>query len=447
MFQSVVRDRNLRCFIFLALVLNTYFFIVPLFVKTRGSVANVAPPQFVSACFDLQITKAPFSKTCHFQGLFVSLTWNADVRGIENPNISLPMNFTAGQFAVKEIKKATPDMIANALATISNGSRNPWDPPEFTYSSNTTLVFDKEAILLYNCMPNYFHFLKGCLVPLYAALKATGRLGLPDYNPQIVIVEDYPQLPTNKSKLLYARWLQFPSSNPLLYRMDYLNIPDPTRFIYFPNAWIGTYSLRYGLEESSELIVGFRKWYIMKMGHVSTIDFEQNATDGYILLVNRKSGRHITNMANVSAALERFGTNVKEVFFEDITLKEAMSLVERTSIFIGVFGAGMMNLVWGRKGMDVLEFVGTPFIDEKMFLTFAEFLSMNYHTIYSQPVFLTNYTCAGNVWDCTGGNRTTLGDSCCFLYLSQSSVFVNVTHLVDSVAEILKRKEIEKKNQ
>lgn len=154
---------------------------------------------------------------------------------------------------------------------------------------------------------------------------------------------------------------------------------------YVISPWINEYFLNYRKRKE---IIGIKKKKIhlqhFKQKFNTYFKIEDKFNHNYVVLCNRKSVRGFTeNSVNkLFLKLKELNINLyKEiVYFEDISLKESIFLMNNTKVFITPHGSNITNVLWMNSGL-VIEIFPANDIREIYFKGLSSILGITYQSI------------------------------------------------------------------
>lgn len=157
---------------------------------------------------------------------------------------------------------------------------------------------------------------------------------------------------------------------------------------YVISPWINEYFLNYRKRDE---IIGIEKKKIylqyFKQKFNTHYKINQKNNHNYIVLCNRKSVRGFTeNSANeLFLKLKELNINLyhKIIYFEDISLKEAIFLMNNTKVFITPHGSNITNILWMNLGL-IIEIFPAKDIREIYFRGLSNILGLKYHSIIQE---------------------------------------------------------------
>jgi capsular polysaccharide biosynthesis protein len=91
-----------------------------------------------------------------------------------------------------------------------------------------------------------------------------------------------------------------------------------------------------------------------------------------------KGVRSLVNEPEVDALLQEFG--FEKVYFEQLSFLEQISLMRETTVFLGVHGAGMTNMLFLQDGAKVIELLNEGYGD-LCYFRLASCLGLPYYFI------------------------------------------------------------------
>jgi Glycosyltransferase 61 len=111
------------------------------------------------------------------------------------------------------------------------------------------------------------------------------------------------------------------------------------------------------------------------------LDPSRRATRRLYVSRNRQQWRHLTNEPEVLAVLARYG--FETVYFEDMNFVEQVRTMYEASIFIGIHGANMTNLLFMTPGTHALEMLSETYINPS-YMCMAAAIGVHYSLVPSK---------------------------------------------------------------
>ncbi|RTQ50617.1 glycosyltransferase family 61 protein [Hymenobacter gummosus] len=113
----------------------------------------------------------------------------------------------------------------------------------------------------------------------------------------------------------------------------------------------------------------------------SHLDPSRRATRRLYVSRNRQQWRHLTNEDEVLAVLARYG--FETIYFEDMNFVEQVRTMYEASIFIGIHGANMTNLLFMTPGTHALEMLSETYINPS-YMCMAAAIGVHYSLVPSK---------------------------------------------------------------
>lgn len=108
------------------------------------------------------------------------------------------------------------------------------------------------------------------------------------------------------------------------------------------------------------------------------------------VFISRKDSpkRGISNESEVSSLLKRYGFT--EVLMSSLSLEEQVVLFNRADVIVAPHGAGLVNLVFGKEDLKVLELIPSNYIND-CFYRICVLNQQNYFNLYADSIGNTHY--------------------------------------------------------
>jgi capsular polysaccharide biosynthesis protein len=215
-------------------------------------------------------------------------------------------------------------------------------------------------LLVYNNLSDcYYHWLLEAIPRLFLVKEylKTKKIILPD------IYKGF-QLATLKAFNIDIKDIEFIPSG------SFIEVPELTM-----PSFIGKETIY-----NSNLLKEVRAFYI---SYYKSIQIPKETNDKFYIKRKKSSVRHIINDDEVINCLLEFG--FKDIYFEDYTFDEQVSIAYNAKCLISIHGAGLTNMLFMNPGSKILEFRKSNEENYLHYYTLSSALELEYYYLFGTP--------------------------------------------------------------
>ena len=295
--------------------------------------AAMVPPVFLEGFAEIFAEIQPNFEQAVYHLRHVSVAWHGSViAGLRVFLPSLPQPWMeselAGLFLLRQLRRqAVPELQAGPVG----------------------LAFDSWS-------GNYFHWIAEVL-PRLALLRKV--------QPDCVVLLPGPKPPAYVTHTVAA----------LGFRHTYALAPG--QLAQVPDLWVAARPGRHGYM-APELVREVREAVMTSVAN--QLDPARRASRRLYVSRSRQGWRQLTNEAEVVAVLERYG--FETIYFEDMTFVEQVRTMYEASIFIGIHGANMTNILFMTPGSHAIEMMSNTYVNPS-YLSMADSIGVYYSLVPS----------------------------------------------------------------